>query len=248
MRKVSSVRLWGWVAVLAILLALPGGLVSARRVVYVQATFMDEITLDESTSIPAKIKGDGKGPYLNARYLTCQIFEGELQLIIDAKSGRRTVFIFDDRLANPSPGAICTEMPPDTECVPNDGRPDEPVTYASFLTHLGSGYTGPHVDLLAMKDGDVADISFWAGFNTNLRTGFYACFDVDFHHWSGVVQVSAKDMTGDGIVDRWIFTTRPSSTDFKLNLFRAWMVKNQAAKCDLGNFSMPFALVLDRLN
>jgi hypothetical protein len=234
--------------VIILALVLPGVLAAPRRVVYLQATFRDA---NNDVGQPVdKMRSDGQGPYVNARYITVQISDaGELRFTIDSKSGRRSVFIYDDRIFSYIPYGNCQELPPDTACNPYDGLPDEPITYAEYNTYNGSSFLGPQVNLLTMQPGDAADLRIWIAFQTSLRAGsFYSKYNKDFleTNQTGIVRVSAVDTNGDGTVDRWILSPLPG-TDNKVNLHRVWQVKSKYAKCDIGCFRLPFELVLDRL-
>jgi hypothetical protein len=229
-------------------LTLPGILAAPRRVVYLQATFRD--ANNEAGQPLDKMRSDGQGPYVNARFITVQISEeGELLFSIDSNSGRRSIFIYDDRILSYIPYGNCQELPPDTACNPYDGLPDEPVHWARYATHNGSSFLGPQVNLLTMQPGDAADVRIWIVFGTALRAGtFYSKYNKEFleTHQTGIVRVSAVDTNGDGTVDRWILTPLPG-TDNKVNLHRTWQVKSKYVDCDIGCFRLPFELVLDRL-
>jgi hypothetical protein len=248
MKAKFGVLIPGGLTALVILTALSGILASPAKTVYLQATFRDA---NNDMGQPVdKMRSDGKGPYVNARFITVQINDvGELQFTIDSKSGRRSVFIYDDRIYSYIPYGNCQESPPDTACNPFDGLPDEPVTFVCYDTHNGYAYLGPQINLLNMQPGDAADVRIWIGFTTALRAGsFYSKYNRDFldNPQTGIVRVSAVDADTDGTVDRWILSPLPN-TDNKVNLHRVWQVKSQYVKCDLGNFRLPFELVLDRM-
>lgn len=220
------------------------------RDVFVRATFRDAVADDGR--LLDKVRSDGQGPYINSNFINCTITgAGELHINIDANSGRRCVFIFDDLIA-PRTGA-CPEAPPDTACDPFDAIPDEPADFAFFTTHNSTIYETPQVNLLTMSDGQSAEVNCWIGFNTDSRSGtFYAKWDRNYNpddptRKGGYVLVTATDANKDGQVDRWVFSTIPG-TDDSANLHRVWQAqKNKFGYCDYGNFKMPFELVLERL-
>jgi hypothetical protein len=229
-------------------LALPTALAGPKRYVYLTATFRDANT---TAGTPLdKMRSDGQGPYVNAPFLTVLINdEGELIFHIDANSGRRSVFIYDDKILSYVPTGNCQELPPDTACNPYDNLPDEPVTYAFYRTNNGTSYYGPQVNLLTMQGGETAVVRIWIGFQTALHSGaYYSKYNRDFPDdaQAGIVNVTALDTNGDKIIDRWILSPIPN-TDNKVNLHRTWQVKSKYVKCDIGCFRLPFELVLDRL-
>lgn len=222
---------------LALTLVLPGVLAAGKtnQTVYLRASFRDATT--------DRVQSDGQGPYANAPFITAIInAAGELQFTLDAKSGRRVIFIFDEQLLSGS----CLESPPDTAGA-------EPVTLAFFTTHNSTSYELPQVNLLAMTPGQSAMVTIWIGFDTASRPGtFYSKWNRDYNpndptRKASYLIVTASDKNGDGVVDRWTLSTIPG-TDDKANLHRLWPVRgNKYAYCDYGNFRMPFELVLDRL-
>ena len=212
----------------------------SKSTIYLRATFRDA---HNEAGLPSdKIRSDGKGPYANASFITAIINDvGELHFNVDANSGRRVVFIYDDQLLS----GACLELPPDTAGT-------EPVTTAFFVTHNSTSYEEPQINLQTMAPGESGQVNVWIGFETAKRPGtFYSKYNRDYNpadptRKGGYVIVTAIDKNGDGVVDRWILSTIPE-TDDEANLHRVWTGKNRFSYCDYGNFRMPFELVLDRL-
>jgi len=225
------------------LLALPAHVQpsAAGTSVYLKASFRDAI---DTYGVPTdKLRSDGKGSYKNARDLTVMInSDGEFSFDIGKNSGRRVNLIFNNFLRYGS----CGEIPPDTAGT-DPAITDEPITLAQFQTNMESYYAGPLVNFLEMQVGEIQEVRIWVVLTTAVRSYFYLNYDQhDLGARTGSVMVHAMDTNGDNIVDRWVLYPKPFTNEMAYLNRIAYTGKNRKI-CDLGDFRMPFELILDRL-
>ena len=236
--------------ILAAVLLFPGlAGTQAPKAVYLKATFSGA----DQFGVPAKIQGDGKGSYQNARDLTVMFNDNdELEFVIGPRAGRRVNFIFDSLLGGPGPCGYCVgEVPPDTAGI-DPSIKDEPTTYVSFLTTISSNHMGPQLNFLEMQPGEIAPVRLKIYFETTSRKYFrlkyyHSGYPEDNCRMGGPVMVRALDSNEDGTVDRW--ELYPVETDGdNCHFFREYARKGwDWQQCSFGYFRMPFLLTLDRL-
>lgn len=114
---------------------------------------------------------------------------------------------------------------------------------------------GVTLDLLAMTDGEVAFAELFVRFQVPEEKDRF--FRVDFGSRNpGMVMVTALDETGsDGVVDAWLLTPLPDASDPLQHVAHLWEVGVSSGKgrdklsgtCELGDYDLPFALTLRRL-
>ena len=158
---------------------------------------------------------------------------GELEFLLGPKSGRRISLIFDDCLR----AGASAEKPPVAST--------EPYEQGSMRTQMDD-YAEPKVNFLLMQPGEKKEVRLWIVFATTQRSYFYLCYAQIPNQFSGNVMVEAVDMTGDDVTDRWILYPK-AGTDNSANLHRRSYTGKNRTPQDLGDYRMPFALVLDRV-